>query len=82
MYAISFENFIEEAWDYVSENVVSDDYWNNNQDFINQLTHDLYKQYRKGLVKTEDGFIVETLTPKVCGRILESFFATLKVYDK
>lgn len=82
MYAISFENFIEESWDYVSEHVVSDDYWEANQEFINALTHDLYKQYTRGLVKTEDGFIIETITPKMCGRILESFFANLKKYKK
>lgn len=80
MYAISFENFIEETWDYVSEYVVSDDYWEANEDFIRTLTHDMYIQYKKGLRKTEEGFIVETLSPKTCGRIIELFFKNLREF--
>lgn len=80
MYAISFENFIEETWDYVSEYVVSDAYWEQNEEFIRTLTHDMYIQYKKGLRKTEDNYIIETLTPKMCGRIIELFFKNLKEF--
>lgn len=75
---ISFENFIEEVWDYVSEFVVSDDDWDNNQKFIRELTYEYFKQYNKGLMKTEQNVIVETITPKMCGKMLEATFATMK----
>ena len=68
MYVLSFEQFIEETWDYVSEYIVTDDYWESNEEFIRELTYALYNKYRKGN---------NDLTPKKCGNILEGFFVKL-----
>lgn len=77
MHVLSFEEFIEETWDYVSENVVSDDYWEANEAFIRKVTHDLYKQYKKELIRLDTGEVLERLTTKICGRIMEDFFNSL-----
>ena len=74
---INFEDFIEEAWDYVSPQIISDDYWEKNTNFIREITHELYLEYKRGIVRDEKGNCFETLTPKICGRILESFFPKL-----
>lgn len=80
---LNFEDFIEEAWDYVSKHVISDEYWENNQKFIRELTFELYEEYKKGIIILPSGQSLETLTAKTCGRILESFFVKLdKFKDK
>ena len=38
-----YDNFAEDSWDYVSEKVVSDDFWDNNLDLIKEITFDLYR---------------------------------------
>ena len=76
MYTLSLESFIEEAWDYVSEHIVSDDYWEQNSEFINSITFDLYKHYKKISLETQ------VLTPKIFGKILESVFANLNRFKK
>lgn len=81
MYTINFEDFIEETWDYVSEDVVSDDLWEMNEAFIRGITHDMYKHYKDSLMKMPSGAIIETVTPKICGLILESFFRNLQDCD-
>jgi hypothetical protein len=73
----SFEDFLEIAWDYVSENVVSDEYWDENYDFIKELTFDMYNLYVKSLDRREDGTFVEPLSPKMYGKMLECFFSRL-----
>lgn len=74
---LNFEDFIEESWDYVSKHVISDEYWEKNQKFIRELTFELYEEYKKGIIRLPTGVVMETLSPKVCGKLLESFFAKL-----
>lgn len=81
MYVINIEGFIEETWDYVSKYVVSDDYWELNNEFIREVTYELYELYRKSLIRKQDGTIVERITTRECGRMLESFFSTLNKYQ-
>ena len=74
---LNFEDIIEESWDYVSKHVISDEYWENNQKFIRELTFELYEEYKKGIIVLPSGQMVETLSAKTCGKLLESFFAKL-----
>jgi len=77
---LSFENFIEQTWDYVSKYAVSDTFWMNNADLIRETTYEMYELYRKGIYTTEYGELQETLTIKHCGKSLEIFFSMLNKY--
>ena len=78
MKSLNFEEFIEYTWDYVSENVVSDEYWDNNHEFIREITYNLYRLYEKNIIKNSSGeIILEKLDAKMCGKILESTFLTI-----
>lgn len=81
MYILNFEGFIEETWDYVSQYVVSDDYWEANNEFIREVTFELYELYRKNLIRNEDGSMIERITTKDCGKMMEAFFSVLKRYQ-
>lgn len=74
---LTFEDFLEESWDYVSSYVIDDDDWDNNFEFIKETTFDIYQLYLKSVEKTPDGLIYTTLTPKLCGKMLESFLSNL-----
>lgn len=80
MELLSFENFIEDSWDYVSKFVVSDDYWEQNNEFIRELTYELYDIYLKSTIVTSEGDIIERIKPKDFGRILEAFLLKSKKY--
>ncbi len=79
-YSKSFEEFIEDTWDYVSRYVVSDEYWEKNNLFIREVSFELYEIYRKNLIEMPDGTTIEKISVKECGKILESFFAVLNNY--
>ena len=74
---MNYEEFLHTAWDYVSENVVSDDYWEDNQEFIQELSHDMYNIYNKSLIDNGDDTFTEKLTPRLCGKMLECVFSQL-----
>lgn len=82
MEKLSFEEFIEITWDYVSEYVVSDDYWEDNNEFIRNITFDLYRLYEKTNMFDNGYCINPKITPRICGKILESFFSNLIKYEK
>lgn len=69
MNILNFEDFIEICWDYVSENIVSDDYWEKEQDFIQEITFTFYQRYKKNL----DG-----LSPKQYGSVFEAMFKKIQ----
>ena len=72
---LTYEDFLEEVWDYVPEYVVSDDYWENNQTFIRELTYDLYQLYKKSIIKTSyNDVIFNPLSQKVTAKLIEIFF--------
>ena len=39
---LDYNEFFEEVWDYISEDVVTDEFWQNNEEFIRELTFDYY----------------------------------------
>lgn len=81
MHIITFEDFIEEAWDYVSPFVVTDEYWEANHELITEITFELYELYRKsGYVDSNDMFVAD-IKPKTFGRILEVFFSMFSKYQ-
>ena len=77
---VSFEVFLEETWDYVSKYAVPDIFWDKNQEFIREVTFEMYELYRKGVQITDTGILKETLTIKNCGKSLEMFFSMLNKY--
>lgn len=80
MIILDFEEFIEEAWDYVSKYVVTDIFWEENNDFILELTYELYQKHLKSGVVYEGDIKKAKFTAKEAGRLLESFFSMLVKY--
>lgn len=81
MNTISFEEFIEETWDYVSGYVVSDEYWEANQEYITEVTFGFYEIYRKSLYMAVNGEMYPRIKIKEFGKLLEIVFATTKKYQ-
>jgi hypothetical protein len=65
---LTFEEFFEDVWDYVSEEVVDDDYWDDNYKFIRDTTYDVYGIYRNNI----------NLNIQIYAEFLEVFFKNLK----
>lgn len=64
-----FDDFMNDSWDYVSEKVVDDTFWEDNLDLIKEITHDLHRF---------QGMDINTpYNPKMAGRIMESMFSNI-----
>jgi hypothetical protein len=61
---ITYEEFYDLLWENVSENIVSTIYLDENDEYINSMTFDLYRLYQMNC----------GITIRVLGRILESSF--------
>jgi hypothetical protein len=61
-----FDDFFYTTWDYVSDKVVDDNFWEDNQELIKSITFDLYNFKDKS-----------NITEKQVGKILESIFFNL-----
>lgn len=72
MNVVSYDNFIEESWDYVSENVVSDDYWETHQDLILGITFRIYNFYKQNV---KNKIYIDI---KDYGRMIESLFVEIQ----
>lgn len=80
MEELKYEEFFDEVWDYVSEDIVDDVFWDNNQPMLRELTYDLYYMYKNSLVKTNyDSVIFNPLSPKVVAKLIETFFTNLNI---
>lgn len=68
---LHFEEFTDIIWkDSISEKIVSNAYYAENEDFILQLTHDSYRIFQMS----------ERLTIRIIARMIESFFFNLFRY--
>ena len=65
----SIDDFYD-IWDNVSEDIISDEFWNSHQDFIRDITYELYR------VELKNGKI----NIKVCAKRLEIMFSSLFKY--
>jgi hypothetical protein len=74
---LGFEEFLEEVWDYVSENVVTDAFYRDNIDLIREITFRLYQLFKGKIVEVESNIFETRLTTKECGRILEDTFSAI-----
>jgi len=61
---ITYEEFYDLLWENVSENIVSTKYLDENDDYISNMTFDLYRLFQMN----------GTMSIRALGRILESFF--------
>lgn len=61
---LTYEEFYDLLWEDVSEKIVSTAYLDENEDFISNLTFDLFRLYQMNPV----------LTIRVMSRMTESFF--------
>lgn len=68
MNKIDYDEFFEETWDYVSEHIVNDRYYRENQSYIRAVTSKLYTVYLESDISTRQ-----------CGYILEAVF--LNMFD-
>lgn len=68
MEELSYEEFYEQVWDYVSGKIVSDQFYFENEGMMRAITKDLY-----------DMSCLEecNMHPKYYGRLVESFFYNL-----
>lgn len=79
MEELTFETFFDETWDYVPMYVVDDDFWDENQPFIRDLTFDLYHMYKNSIIKTSyNDVIFNPLSPKISAKLIEIFFTQFK----
>lgn len=62
----TFEEFYEDLWDYVSEKIVSTKYLDDYEEFIHNLSFDMYTLHLKGDVDI-----------RILGKITEQFFFNL-----
>lgn len=76
---LTYEEFFEEVWDYVSGKVVDDNYWEAHYDLIKETTFNLYNIFDKTSVN-EGGMFYTSFSTKVAAKILESFFSSLQSY--
>lgn len=72
---LNYEDFFVYSWDYVSEKIVSDEYWSDNRELINDITFEVYNIYKNTfqqplLLDVE----CRVLTPKIAGKLLEGIF--------
>lgn len=68
---LHFEEFTDKIWnDTISEKIVSNAYYAENEDFILQLTHDQYRLFQMS----------DRLTIRIIARMIESFFFNLFRY--
>lgn len=77
---LNFEEFIEDTWDFVSEQVITDKEWDDNYDLIQEVTFDLFTLYQNFTEYNPNGTKRKVLTPKLCGKLIENFFNSLKTY--
>lgn len=69
---VSYDEFFETVWDYVSDKVVSDDMWERHLDRFQELTFDLYKYY-KHTHYSENVNVFKTYA-----RMIEAFVSSFK----
>lgn len=81
MNIINLEDFIEETWDYVSKYTVSDEYWEENNEYITEMTFEFYEIFRKSHYRTLDGDYIPRIKVKEFGKLLEIVFATTNKYQ-
>jgi len=67
---ITYEEFYDILWENVSEKIVSTMYLDENDDYINSITFDLYRLYQMNC----------GITIRIVGRMLESSFFNLFRY--
>ena len=75
---LNFDEFLEEVWDYVSEYLISDKFWEDNAEYIRELTFDVYRIYERSY---HPDYQVYMLTPRVCGKLLEIFIHKSEKYN-
>ena len=69
---LDYNEFFEEVWDYISEDVVTDEFWQNNEEFIRELTFDYYEFYKKTIVTSQYGEVLfNPLSPSIVARLIE-----------
>ena len=70
---MTYENFFEEVWDYVSEHIVTDDMWEEHKEKFQELSYDLYQFYKGSTLNMPNGEVQYLVSSKVYARIIESF---------
>ena len=69
---LTYEDFLDMIWsNYISEKIVSTEYYQNNLDFITALTYDCFRLFQMD----------NTLTLRHISKLIESFFFNLFRYS-
>lgn len=69
---LTFEDFLDMIWsNYISDKIVSTEYYNDNFDFISALTYDCYRQFQMD----------STMTVRHVAKLIEFFFFNLFRYS-
>lgn len=74
----TYHQFFEDSWDFVSEDIVDDTFYENNLDFIKEITFDFYNQYESANKLNTKQKQLESA--KEVGKLFEIFFSKLIKY--
>lgn len=75
---VSFDDFFEDVWDYVSEVIVDDDLWDKHKSRFQELTFDLYQYYNNTTMTFPTGEVQHLVSSKIYARMIESFVKNFK----
>lgn len=78
---LTYEEFFNDVWDYVSEHIIDDELWRLFEDKFSEITFDFYGMYSKTTYYVQVDEVQELrepLSPKVCARLIESFIKNFK----
>ena len=78
----NYDQFNSAMFDYVSALVLPDEAFEENLDFLQELTYEMYKIYDKSSMVLPNGSSVKYMSPKTCGKMLELFISLSNRFGK
>ena len=78
MEVLGYDNFFYYVWENISTDVVTDEFFDNNQEFLNEITYLFYDIYVKTSYIDEDDFITSALPTGRVTNIIEGIVSLIK----
>ena len=77
MVILTYEEFFSELWTYFSDECITDEYYEENQDVIRDFIHSFYKIYKNTSRIDDYGCLVTDMTPMRASTMLENILTSL-----
>lgn len=77
MVILTYDQFFSEVWENFSDNCITEEYYEENQDVIWDFIHTFYELYKKTSTIDRDGYFKTEMTPMRASRLLESLLNSL-----